>query len=154
MASHGYSLLFQLTVRPTAPSSALLPLRQVFENLKRGLLHEVWVVLIWTQVTFVKALNDMEGSAASSEKKADFFDAESYVNTPDIELAWADKAVEHMETHYNLITSVPPKLLKLTPYDDEIYSAFTSQFPDFKLDTLEIESLKSEESKKCYVFSF
>ncbi|GBM36879.1 Protein PBDC1 [Araneus ventricosus] len=67
---------------------------------------------------------------------------------PDIELAWADKAVEHMETHYNLITSVPPKLLKLTPYDDEIYNVFTTQFPDFKLDILEIESLKSEESKK------
>ncbi|GBN80648.1 hypothetical protein AVEN_52660-1 [Araneus ventricosus] len=37
----------------TALSSALFPLRQVFENLKRGLLHEVWVVLNWSQVAFV-----------------------------------------------------------------------------------------------------
>ncbi|XP_055926455.1 protein PBDC1-like [Argiope bruennichi] len=90
----------------------------------------------------------MENSGAFSEKKSSFFDADSYVNTPDIELAWVGKAAEHMEIHYNLITSVPPRSLKLTPHDDKIYNAFIAQFPNFKLDVLEIDSLKSEESKE------
>ncbi|XP_035229870.1 protein PBDC1-like [Stegodyphus dumicola] len=77
-----------------------------------------------------------------------FFDAESYQNNPDIELAWAGKAIEHMEVHFNLITSVDPRILKLTPYDNEIYEAFQNDFPDFKLDILDEESLKSTESKK------
>ncbi|GIY28705.1 protein PBDC1 [Caerostris extrusa] len=53
-----------------------------------------------------------------------------------------------MEIHYNLITSIPPQQLKLTPHDDRIYDAFIGQFPNFKLDKLETESLKSEESKQ------
>lgn len=45
--------------------------------------------------------------------------------------------------------------LKLTPYDEEIYSSFKEEFPDFKLDVLEEDSLKSKESKEvCTRTSF
>ncbi|GIX68050.1 protein PBDC1 [Caerostris darwini] len=84
----------------------------------------------------------------TNAEKDDIFDASKYVNDPTIELLWSKQAIDHMETHYNLITSIPPQQLKLSPLDDRIYDAFIGQFPNFKLDKLEIESLKSEESKQ------
>ncbi|GFS56623.1 protein PBDC1 [Nephila pilipes] len=90
----------------------------------------------------------MDAATAESENSGSVFDAESYENNPEIELAWAEKAVEHMEIHFNLIISVPPEQLRLTPHDDLIYNAFMKEFPDFKLDVIDMDSMKSRESKK------
>ncbi|GIY53745.1 protein PBDC1 [Caerostris extrusa] len=92
----------------------------------------------------------MAGVGTNAEKD-DIFDASKYVNDPTIELLWSKQAIDHMETHYNLITSIPPQQLKLSPHDDRIYDAFIGQFPSFKLDKLEIESLKSEEKANRFL---
>lgn len=73
--------------------------------------------------------------------------AEEFINDPALEGLWACKAVEHMNIHFNLISSVSPKILKLTPKDDEIYKEFRSQFPDLVVGVLNIDDLKSEEAK-------
>ncbi|GFV53949.1 protein PBDC1 [Trichonephila clavipes] len=93
----------------------------------------------------------MDAATTEPPKQNGMFDADSYMNNPELEIAWAQKAVEHMEIHFNLIISVPPEQLRLTPRDDEIYNAFIKEFPDFKLDVLDMESLKSEENKKVFV---
>jgi len=48
---------------------------------------------------------------------------------------------------FQLICSVDPKSLKLTPYDDKIYNEFRRLFPDLKIDVLDEESIKSDASK-------
>ncbi|XP_049988803.1 protein PBDC1 isoform X3 [Alexandromys fortis] len=57
--------------------------------------------------------------------------AESYGNDPDIEMAWAIRAMQHAEVYYKLISSVDPQFLKLT-----------------KVDVLDPEELKSESAKE------
>lgn len=64
-----------------------------------------------------------------------------------IHFRWAAKAFEHAEIHFNLLLSVDPKILKLTPYDDQIYKTFREEFPDMRVDVLSENELKSEESK-------
>lgn len=46
-----------------------------------------------------------------------------------------------------ILCSVDPKLLKLTPHDDLIYKSFRETFPDMKVDTVDEDHLKSNESK-------
>ncbi|XP_015920551.1 protein PBDC1 [Parasteatoda tepidariorum] len=86
--------------------------------------------------------------APEKDIASSLFDAENYDNDPQIALAWAGTAVEHMEIHFNLITSVPTEKLKLTNCDDELYEAFLKEFPDFKLDVISAESLDSKENKQ------
>lgn len=50
--------------------------------------------------------------------------------------------------HLQLICSLDPKLLRLTPHDDTIYEKFRSHFPDFNVDILNVETLKSSEAKE------
>ncbi|RWS00422.1 protein PBDC1-like protein [Dinothrombium tinctorium] len=73
--------------------------------------------------------------------------AEEFVNDPDVERLWAIKAVEQMTVYFNLIKSVPTKELRLTPNDDLIYTKFREQFPDFNVQIIDIEALKSDEAK-------
>lgn len=47
-----------------------------------------------------------------------------------------------------ILCSVDPKLLKLTPHDDAIYKAFRERFPDLRVDVIDENELKSEESKQ------
>ncbi|ESO98343.1 hypothetical protein LOTGIDRAFT_114503, partial [Lottia gigantea] len=65
----------------------------------------------------------------------------------DVELQWAIQASNHAETYFNIITAVDPTTLKLTKYDDEIYKKFKDEFPDFKIDVIDTEQLKSPEAK-------
>lgn len=44
--------------------------------------------------------------------------------------------------------SVDPKILKLTPHDDNIYKLFREVFPDLKVDVIVEDELKSDESKQ------
>lgn len=47
--------------------------------------------------------------------------AEEFGNDEMLEALWAEKAFSHAETHFNLLLSVDPRNLKLTPHDDQIY---------------------------------
>uniref|UniRef100_A0A8D0K6C7 Polysaccharide biosynthesis domain-containing protein n=2 Tax=Sus scrofa TaxID=9823 RepID=A0A8D0K6C7_PIG len=74
--------------------------------------------------------------------------AESYGNDPDIEMAWAMRAMQHAEVYYKLISSVDPQFLKLTKVDDQIYSEFRENFEKLRIDVLDPEELKSESAKE------
>ncbi|XP_019486326.1 PREDICTED: protein PBDC1 [Hipposideros armiger] len=74
--------------------------------------------------------------------------AESYGNDPDIEMAWAMRAMQHAEVYYKLISSVDPQFLKLTKVDDQIYSEFRKNFEKLRIDVLDPEELKSVSAKE------
>ncbi|KDR21351.1 hypothetical protein L798_04431, partial [Zootermopsis nevadensis] len=67
---------------------------------------------------------------------------------PSVEIVWAVKAFEHAEVYFNILCSVDPKLLKLTPHDEDIYRAFREEFPDIRVDKLDEDQLKSPEAKE------
>ena len=49
------------------------------------------------------------------------------------------------------MSSLDPKILKLTKMDDEIYEKFRSDFPDIKVDHINADEIKSKENKEvCY----
>lgn len=48
---------------------------------------------------------------------------------------------------FQILCSVDPKFLKLTPYDDQIYKVFRETFPDLKLEKLNDDKLKTPEAK-------
>ncbi|KAH8350344.1 hypothetical protein KR067_000375, partial [Drosophila pandora] len=73
--------------------------------------------------------------------------AEEFGNDTLVEEMWAAKALEHAEVHFNLLTSVDPSQLKLTPYDDQIYATFRQDFPDLKVGLLSDDILKSAVEK-------
>lgn len=50
-------------------------------------------------------------------------------------------------SYIQLICSVDPRGLRLTPYDDEIYTAFRTEFPKLDVDHLNEDQLKTPESK-------
>ena len=64
-----------------------------------------------------------------------------------LEELWAKKAFEHAETHFNLLISLDPRSLKLTPFDDQIYKIFREDFPNFRIDYVDENELKSGSSK-------
>ncbi|XP_035297529.1 protein PBDC1-like [Cricetulus griseus] len=74
--------------------------------------------------------------------------AESYGNVPDIEMAWAMRAMQHAEVYYKLISSIDPQFLKLTKVDDQIYSEFRGNLEKLRVDALDPEELKSESAKE------
>lgn len=74
--------------------------------------------------------------------------AEEFENDPSVEAMWAMKAMEHADVYFNILCSVDPKLLKLTPHDDQIYKAFRDTFPDLKVDKINEDELKSPEGKQ------
>jgi hypothetical protein len=76
--------------------------------------------------------------------------AEDYINDPLLEQLWSMKAVEHMKIHFNLISAIDPKILRLTPKDEEVYQAFRSSFPTLAISEIDLSSLKSEEAKKVW----
>ena len=74
--------------------------------------------------------------------------ADEFVNDPALEGLWAMKAVDHMKIHFNLIRSIDPTILKLTPKDDVIYQKFREQFPNLELATLTEDAIKSSQAKE------
>ncbi|XP_073510155.1 protein PBDC1 isoform X1 [Phyllobates terribilis] len=93
-------------------------------------------------------LNSLGAAEAMSVAEALSLPAESYGNDPNVEMVWAMKAYQHAEVYFNLISSVDPRLLKLTRLDDGIYTAFRSEFPDLRIDVIDPEDLKSPASKE------
>ncbi|KAI9587472.1 protein PBDC1 [Glossina fuscipes] len=73
--------------------------------------------------------------------------AEEFGNDGLVEEMWAVKAMDHAEIYFNLLTSVHPSLLRLTPYDDQIHQTFRQDFPDLKIDLLTDDILKSTKAK-------
>ncbi|KAM8752336.1 protein PBDC1 [Rhynchonycteris naso] len=74
--------------------------------------------------------------------------ADSYGNDPDVEMAWAMRAMQHAEVYYKLISSVDPQFLKLTKMDDQIYYEFRKNFEQLRIDVLDPEELKSVSAKE------
>jgi len=74
--------------------------------------------------------------------------AEEFENDASIEGMWAIKAYEHAEVYFNILCSVDPRLLKLTPHDDQIYKTFRETFPDLKVDAIVEDEMKSPEGKQ------
>lgn len=72
---------------------------------------------------------------------------EEFGNDELVEEMWALKAMDHAEVYFNLLTSVHPSCLHLTPYDDQIYQAFREDFPDLKVDVIADDTLKTEDAK-------
>lgn len=60
------------------------------------------------------------------------FDAEEADNLEDIEKQFAVKAVVQADTYWTLLSKIPGSKLKLTQHDDEIFTAFLEDFPEFK----------------------
>ncbi|CAE6535055.1 unnamed protein product [Rhizoctonia solani] len=80
------------------------------------------------------------------------FDPEKAENLEEIEKQFAVKAVEHAQTYWQLLEAVPPKALKLTKIDDEIYNDLVEQFPEYisdpsKIKTIDEDLLKSNDNK-------
>ncbi|OQR74839.1 RING finger protein 37-like [Tropilaelaps mercedesae] len=77
--------------------------------------------------------------------------AEEFVNHGDVETLWAIKASEHMEVYFRLLKSIDPKLLRLTPLDQQLLDDFNATFGN-KIDVAKLDetSLKSEESKALW----
>ncbi|XP_076677378.1 protein PBDC1 [Andrena cerasifolii] len=73
--------------------------------------------------------------------------ADEFDNDPSVEAIWAMKAMEHAEIYFNLLCSVDPKFLKLTPHDEQIYKSFRDVFHDLKVDKVNEDELKSSEGK-------
>ncbi|KAJ7764636.1 DUF757-domain-containing protein [Mycena maculata] len=82
------------------------------------------------------------------------FDPNSAQNLIEIEKQFAVKAVEHAQTYWNLLEKVPPKELRLTKIDDEIFEDTFKTFPELaeadhaKLRKLDEEAMKSPEGKE------
>lgn len=73
--------------------------------------------------------------------------ADEFGNDPEIERAWAIKSIEHMTVYFNLISSLPASQLRLSNKDDLILSVFEREFPDFPVDLIPEEALKSDAAK-------
>ncbi|KAG8216230.1 polysaccharide biosynthesis-domain-containing protein [Butyriboletus roseoflavus] len=82
------------------------------------------------------------------------FDPNKAQNLIEIEKQFAVKAVEHAQTYWNLLEKIPPRELKLSKLDDEIFEHTVTTFPEFnaegheKLLKLDEDWLKSGEGKK------
>ncbi|XP_037034596.1 protein PBDC1 [Bradysia coprophila] len=73
--------------------------------------------------------------------------AEEFDNDSLVEEMWAMKAFEHAEVYFNLLCSVDPRGLRLTPYDDEIYTTFRQDFPHMDVKCIDENEIKSAEGK-------
>jgi len=81
------------------------------------------------------------------------FDPQNAQNLVEIEKQFAVVAVEQAQTYWNLLASVPPKDLKLTKLDDEIFEHLKEEFPEWvqepydKLLKIDEDIMKSDVGK-------
>ena len=65
------------------------------------------------------------------------------------------KVVQHMETYWKILERKRGSELRLTRYDDQIYTHFTADFPDFdpaaRLDENEMKSKKGKEQWRKFI---
>ena len=76
--------------------------------------------------------------------------SDEFGNDERVEALWAMKAYEHAEVYFNILCSVDPSQIpRLSPCDEEIYTAFRKEFPDMQVNLLdEMRDLKSDTMKK------
>ncbi|ENN81939.1 protein PBDC1-like [Dendroctonus ponderosae] len=73
--------------------------------------------------------------------------AEEFENDQSVEALWAMRAYEHAEIYFNILCSVDPKILRLTPEDDLIYRLFREEFPKLDVQLIIEQELKSTKEK-------
>ena len=76
--------------------------------------------------------------------------AENYINRPEIEIAWADKAFKFAEAHEKLLHTVDFSKVAMTKMDDRIYDHFRRVFPNLSVDVITEDDLKSAASKELW----
>jgi len=82
------------------------------------------------------------------------FDPNQAQNLAEIEKQFAVKAVEQAQTYWNLLEKIPPRELRLTRYDDEIFEHTLRDFPEFappphsSLSLLDEDWMKSDKGKE------
>ncbi|KAK9448356.1 putative polysaccharide biosynthesis protein [Limtongia smithiae] len=74
------------------------------------------------------------------------FDAENAENLEDIEKQFAVKAVMQAQTYWNLLEKVRGSTLSLTRLDEEIYTHFLNDFPEYST-TESVAQIKEEDLK-------
>lgn len=79
-----------------------------------------------------------------------FRPAEEYVNDAAVEGLWAVRAYHYAETHHKLLASITPTSLRLSKIDDRLLEHFRSAFPDFSLQPVVEEQLKSADAKVAW----
>ncbi|CCA69639.1 hypothetical protein PIIN_03578 [Serendipita indica DSM 11827] len=72
------------------------------------------------------------------------FDPNNAQNLAEIEKQFAVKAVEHAQTYWNLLEAIPPRTLRLTRLDDEIYEHFVTEFPELVENPERIKALDED----------
>ncbi|KAJ9108051.1 hypothetical protein QFC20_003620 [Naganishia adeliensis] len=89
------------------------------------------------------------------------FDPETAGNHEEIEQQFAVKTVEHLEAYTKLLQALPPKKLKLTKVDDELFEDFKATFPELatpeaiaKLDEGEMKSAKGKEKWRNFIMKY
>ncbi len=79
------------------------------------------------------------------------FDPNKADNLEDVEKEFAVKAVEQMITYWKLLGAIKGSKLKLTPYDNEIFTEFQKDFPEYNgkegLEHISEDQMKSKENK-------
>ncbi|CAL1709990.1 unnamed protein product [Somion occarium] len=84
------------------------------------------------------------------------FDPNNAQNAAEIEKQFAVKAVEQAQTYWNLLEKVPPRQLKLTKLDDEIFEHLMKDFPELNqepyegITKLDEEWMKSKDGKETW----
>jgi len=82
------------------------------------------------------------------------FDPNTAQNAVEIEKQFAVVAVEQAQTYWNLLEKFPPRTLKLTKYDDDIFEHTLKAFPELaeeeykNLTRIDEEWMKSEDGKR------
>ncbi|KAL8335618.1 hypothetical protein RB601_008597 [Gaeumannomyces tritici] len=77
------------------------------------------------------------------------FDAENAPNHENIEMAFAQKVIQHMETYWKILKNKRGSQLRLTKMDDEIYEHLKADFPELDpAEDIVEDKLKSKEGKE------
>jgi len=82
------------------------------------------------------------------------FDPNTAQNAVEFEKQFAVRTVEQAQTYWNLLEKVPPRTLKLTRYDDDIFEHALAVFPELaeeeyiKLTKIDEDWMKSEDGKR------
>ncbi|PHH65366.1 hypothetical protein CDD81_2470 [Ophiocordyceps australis] len=85
---------------------------------------------------------------ASSVSAPANFDAENAPNMEEMEMQFAVKVVEHMQTYWSLLQGIRGSQLRLTKLDDDIYTHLQTAFPEFDpAATLDENAMKSPAGK-------
>ncbi|KAL8364958.1 hypothetical protein RB595_003987 [Gaeumannomyces hyphopodioides] len=77
------------------------------------------------------------------------FDAENAPNHEGIEMAFAEKVIQHMETYWKILKNKRGSQLRLTKMDDEIYEHLKADFPELDpAEDIVEDKLKNKEGKE------